>query len=117
MSHTSHSQKIDQNLHPIPVPMKPVSMFGINLMKLKESPGYNYVITATDYFTKYVEMGCIKQKSAIEVITWIYNNIFCRYGVCDIHVTDNGTEFVNVISKELYRRTGVTHHLTSPFHP
>ena len=116
-SYTSCLQKIDQNLHPVPIPMKPVSMFGINIMKLKESQGYNYIITAIDYFTKYVEMGCIKQKSAIEVTTWIYDNIFCRYGVCDIHITNNGTEFVNTISKELYSRTGVTHHLTSPFHP
>ena len=90
-------------------------MFGIDLIKLKESEGYNHVIT--DYFTKYVEMGCIKQKSAIEVTTWIYENIFCRTCICDIHITDNGTEFVSAISKELYNRTGVTYHLTSPFHP
>ena len=115
--YTSHLQKIYQHLHPIPIPMKPVSMFGIDLMKLKESQGYNYAITAIDYFTKYMEMGCIKQKSATEVTTWIYNNIFCRYGVCNIHITGNGTEFVNAISKELYSRTGVTHCLTSLFHP
>ena len=117
-SHMSRLQKIDQNLHPIPIPIKPVSMFSIDLMKLKELEGYNYdVITVIDYFTKYVEMGCIKQKSAVEVTTWIYKNIFCRYSVCDIHITDNGTEIVNAISKELYNRTGVTHCLTSPFHP
>ena len=116
-SHTSRLQKIDQNLHPIPIPIKPVLMFSIDLLKLKELEGYNYVITVIDYFMKYVEMGCFEQKSAIEVTTWIYDNIFCRYGVCDIHITDNRTEFVNAISKELYKRTGITHRLTSSFHP
>ena len=66
-------------------------------MKLKEYKGYNYVIMAVDYFTKYVKMGCLKQKCAKEVTKWIFDNIFCQYRVCDVHITDNGTEFVNHI--------------------
>ena len=86
-------------------------------MMLKEYKGYNYVITVVDYFTKYVEMGCLKQKCAKEVTKWIFDNIFCQYRVCDVHITDKGTEFVNHIAKELYDRTGCSHYITTSYHP
>ena len=86
-------------------------------MKLKEYKGYNYVIMAIDYFTKYVEMGCLKQKCAKEVTKWIFHNIFCQHGVCDVHITDNGTEFINHIAKDLYDRTGSSLCITTPYHP
>ena len=59
----------------------------------------------------------LKDKSAKSIAIWIYENIFCHYGVTDIHITDNGTEFVNKISKELYARCNVAHRITSPYHP
>ena len=97
--------------------MKPMAQVGIDFMKLKPSKGYNYVITAIDNFTKYIEMGTLKNKSALSVATWIFDNIFCCYGVMDIHITNNGTEFVNQISKELYSRCYVAHRITLPYHP
>ena len=52
---------------------------GIDLMKMKETPdGYNYVISAIDYFTKYAELGALKDKATVTVGKWIYKNIFCR---------------------------------------
>ena len=42
-------------------------MVGIDLMQLKPYKGYHYVISAVDYFTKYVKMGVLKTKSAEEV--------------------------------------------------
>ena len=33
----------------------------------------------------------------------------------NIHITNNSTEFVNQISKELYSRCNVTHCITSPY--
>ena len=56
--------------------MKPMAQVGIDLMKLKPSKGYNYVITAIDYFTKYIEMASLEDKSALSVATWIFDNIF-----------------------------------------
>ena len=62
-------------------------------------------------------MGVLKDKSAESIAIWIYENIFCHYGVTDIHITDNDTEFMNKISKELYARCNVAHRITSPYHP
>ena len=35
----------------------------------------------------------------------------------DIHITDKGMDFVNKVARYLYEKTGVTHHITSPYHP
>ena len=40
-----------------------------------------------------------------------------RYGVTDIFINDKGSEFVNLIAEDLYERTGVEQHITSPYHP
>ena len=45
---TTKLQKVNEELHNIPIPMKPMAQVGIDLMKLKPSKGYNYVITAID---------------------------------------------------------------------
>ena len=92
-------------------------MVGIDLMQLKPYKGYHYIISAIDYFTKYTKMGALKTKSAEEVTTWIFNNLLCRYGIIDVHITDNGTEFVNKIAQQLYKRTGCVQCITSPCHP
>ena len=91
-------------LHPISIPTKIFSQVGIDLMSLTESKGfdedgrYKYLISAQCYFSKYVEVGTLKTKKAEEVSKWIYNQIICRYGVTDIHITDNGSEFAKTIS-------------------
>ena len=53
-------------MHPIAVLMKVMSQIDINLMHLgKTNKGYNFVITAIDYFSKYCELGALKNKEAI----------------------------------------------------
>ena len=86
------------------------------VLSIFETVPPNYVITAIDYFTKYVKMGILKDKSALSVATWIFDKIFNCYCMTDIHITDNGMEFVNQISKELYSRCDVVHHITSSYH-
>ena len=115
--------KINTVLHNVPVPVKVMSQVGIDLMCLKETDGfkdkrgYKYIITEECYFTKYVELGELKTKTGLEVATWIYDNIFCHYGITDIHISDRGKEFTNTLAKELFKRCGVCHHITTPYHP
>ena len=72
-------QKTSTLMHPVPVLIKVMSQVGIDLMKMKETPdGYNYVISAIDYFTKFAELGALKDNATLTVGKWIYKNIFCR---------------------------------------
>ena len=82
-----------------------------------EDGRYKYLVSAQYYFSKFIELGALKTKKAEEVAKWIYNNIICRYSMTDIHIMDNGLEFANNFSKEMYKKLGVNLRLTTPYHP
>ena len=51
---------------------------GVDLIgPLKEYEGKQYIATAVDYFTKFVEAKAISNKTAEEVGTFIYE-LFCQ---------------------------------------
>ena len=115
--------KMHVELHPISILTKIFSQVGIDLMSLPESEGfdedagYKYVISAQCYFSKFVELDALKMKRAEDVSKWIYDNIICRYAVPDMHITDNGSEFANRLSKDMYKKLGLNLRLTTPYHP
>ncbi len=41
----------------------------------------------------------------------------CRYGCPEVLITDQGREFVNEVSQELYTITQTEHRITSAYHP
>ena len=40
-----------------------------------------------------------------------------RMGLPQIITSDQGGEFVNNLNRELMQHLGITHHLTTPYHP
>ena len=82
---------------------KPVSpkvwyLVGMDLIGLFKptAMGYQFVLTMTDYFSKYVEAVPIKDKSALSVTKGIYE-VYCRQGAPVHIITDQGREFVNQV--------------------
>ena len=61
-------QKSSLELHNTLIPPKVMSQIGIDLMKLCETEGYKdksgfqYIITAQCYFTKYFEFGALRPR-------------------------------------------------------
>ena len=105
-------------LQPIPVEPKPFHRLGVDLVgPLPETKeGYKYFITAIDAYTKWVESEPLKTKSAEEVAKFLYQ-VICRHGCFDIQLNDQGREFVNKVSEELHRLTGVHQKMTTAYHP
>ena len=66
--------------------------------------GYQFFLTMTDYFSKYVEAVSIKDKSAVLVARGIYE-IYCRQGAPVHIINDQGKEFVNQIA--IYRAISI----------
>ena len=63
---------------------------GIDLVgPLRECNGYKYLVTAVDYFLKYVEAKPITEKTGEQIGLFIYQ-LFCRYGVMQVVISDNG---------------------------
>ena len=68
-------QKASGSLHPIPVPPKIWSQVGMDLIgPMPETPqGNKYIVTLTDYFSKWAEAAPLKDKSALGVAKFIFS--------------------------------------------
>ena len=71
-------QKTPGSLRPIPVPSKLWSQVGMDLIGPlpKTSRGNQYIVTLTDYFTKWAEAAPLPDKSAVGVARFIYSVSF-----------------------------------------
>lgn len=52
-----------------------------------------FLIVAIDYFSKWVEVISLAKIDENYVIRFLWRNIYCRFGVPRILVSDNGTQF------------------------
>ena len=86
-------------LQSIPVSPKVWYLVGMDLIGpfKPTAMGHQFVLTMTDYFSKYVEAVPIKDKSAVSVARGIYE-IYCRQGAPVHIITDQGKEFVNQVA-------------------
>ena len=78
--------------------------------------GNAYIITCTDFFTKWPEAAAIKDKSADCVAKFLFD-VICRHGSPAIIQSDQGREFVNSINQNLFQLTGVEHKMSAAYHP
>jgi hypothetical protein len=86
-------------------------------MTLPEIDGFKYIVVGIDYFSKWSEARPIKDKSAVTVARFLYDEIICRHGCPKIQISDQGREFVNNLNDELFRLTGTEQRITSAYHP
>ena len=108
--------KTNSELQSIPVPVDVMKQVGVNLCTLPEVDGYHYLIVCIDYFSKWSEAKPIKDKTAPTIAQFVYE-MMCRHGCFAIQINDQGREFVNEVSDELRRLTGVVQRITSAYHP
>ena len=101
------------------VPIVPVVMrkVGIDLIgPLEEVCGQKYIVTAVDYFTKWVEAEPLPDKTAEAVADFILG-LVCRYGAFEVMVSDQGREFNSAISDQVYKVAGIKHVRAAAYHP
>ena len=79
---------------------KPWYLVGIDLIEAPTTSkkGNKYLLTQTDYFTKYVEAVPLPDKSAYSVAKALYST-FCRHGAPVHVISDQGREFVNQVNQ------------------
>ena len=76
-----------------------------------------YILAMTDACTKYVELVALPDKEALTVTSAIFSRWICRYGLPLELITDQGREFANKMSDELYSLMKMRHQTTSARHP
>jgi hypothetical protein len=67
--------------------------------------------------TRYVEIIPIKFKNELAIAKELVEKIYCRHGAPAILISDNGTEFVNVLMKQICVLLNIGRISTVPYHP
>ena len=82
----------------------------INLPRKKT--GERYIITATDYVTRWAEAQAVKDCTADTAAHFIFEHILTRFGCPNILMSDRGTHFVNETIESLMEEFQI-HHMKS----
>ncbi|GLJ17131.1 hypothetical protein SUGI_0296430 [Cryptomeria japonica] len=107
-----------QELQPLASPW-PFCQRGLDLIgKIHplSSNGHKFIITATEYFTKWIEAVPLTQVTGKQIATFILNYIICRYGILVSIITDNGCPFKNQDVCELCDHFHISHHFSTPYY-
>jgi hypothetical protein len=86
------------------------SQWGIDVVgpiNPRSSKGRMYILTATDYFTKWPETMTLKKDDFEELIKFLKDNILSRFGVLDKFITDNGLIFIGSNFTEFFGEYGI----------
>nr|GEU99138.1 reverse transcriptase domain-containing protein [Tanacetum cinerariifolium] len=80
------------------------------------SRGNKYILVAVDYFSKWVEAKALPTNDA-RVVCKFLKSLFARFGAPRAIISDRGTHFFNDQFEKVMRKYGVTHHLSTAYHP
>ncbi|XP_050918670.1 uncharacterized protein LOC127136116 [Lathyrus oleraceus] len=76
-----------------------------------------YILVAVDYVSKWVEAIASPKADSKNVIRFLKKNIFSRFGVPRVLVSDEGSHFCNTPLEKVLEHYGVKHKVTTPYHP
>ncbi|KAL3678283.1 hypothetical protein R1sor_021239 [Riccia sorocarpa] len=79
--------------------------------------GRRYIITATDYTTKWIEAECYRTNDKKVTAKFIYENIITRFGVPLEFVSDQGGHFLNGVMEELTTHYQIKHRFSTAYYP
>eukprot|EP00253_Pinus_taeda_P008569 PITA_08569 len=76
-----------------------------------------YILVCTDYMTKWVEAKALIRANEKSILTFLFEEIFVRFGVLRELVTDGGLAFNSHGFKDTLYKYHVNHKMTTPYHP
>ncbi|GJU41073.1 reverse transcriptase domain-containing protein [Tanacetum coccineum] len=92
-------------------------VWGIDFMgPFPQSRGNKYILVAVDYVSKWVEAQALPTNDARVVVKFL-RSLFARFGVPKALISDRGTHFCNSQLEKALQRYGVTHKLSTAYHP
>nr|GFA17159.1 hypothetical protein [Tanacetum cinerariifolium] len=90
---------------------------GIDFMgPFPSSRGNKYILVAVDYLSKLVVAKALPTNEA-RVVCKFLKSLFARFGAPRAIISDRGTHFCNAQFEKVMRKYGVTHRLSTAYHP
>src|SRR6266498_5546173 len=110
--------KANNILHPIK-PKAPFQRIRIDIVGplTITKKGNRYIVTAMDYFTKWLIAKAIKEAIAKTVSKIIYEKIICEHGCPQVLQSDRKTYFINRVIQDLSEKFRIKYRLSTPYHP
>ena len=81
----------------------------------KSFTGHAYILAATNYFSKWVEVVPLKEVNKENVVNFIQSNIIYRYGVQRYIIIENVKPFYNKLMINLCERFSFKQHNSSMY--
>ena len=72
---------------------------------------------AIDYVSKWVEVVATPKNDAKAIVKFLKMNIFSRFGVPRVLISDGGSHFCNIQLQKVLGHYNVAHKVASPYHP
>ncbi|GJT52020.1 reverse transcriptase domain-containing protein, partial [Tanacetum coccineum] len=92
-------------------------VWGIDYMgPFSSSRGNMYILVAVDYLSKWVEAKALPTNDARVVFKFL-KSLFARFGTPRAIISDRCTYFCNDQFAKVMLKYGVTHHLSTAYHP
>nr|GEV35119.1 reverse transcriptase domain-containing protein [Tanacetum cinerariifolium] len=92
-------------------------VWGIEFMgPFPSSKGNKYILVAIDYLSKWVEAKALPTNDARVVVKFL-KSLFSRFGTPKAIISDRGTQFCNEQFSRVMAKYGVTHLLSTTYHP
>ena len=76
-----------------------------------------YIITITDYFTRWAEAIPVADLKSSTWLKVVRNEVFCRHGVTKRLLTDQGGNFTSLLAQCFYQIVGVKKLTSTGYHP
>ena len=74
-------------------------------------------MVAIDYVSKWVEVVATPKNDAKAIVKFLKMNIFSRFGVPRVLISDGGSHFCNIQLQKVLGHYNVAHKVASPYHP
>ncbi|GKB52252.1 reverse transcriptase domain-containing protein [Tanacetum coccineum] len=92
-------------------------IWGIDFMgPFPSSRGNKYILMAVDYLSKWVEAKALPTNAA-RVVCKFLKSLFTRFGTPSAIISNRGTHFCNDQFAKVMLKYGVTHRLSTAYHP
>ncbi|MCH80682.1 protein NYNRIN-like [Trifolium medium] len=100
------------------VEVEPFDVWGIDFMGPFPSSHSNlHILVCVDYVTKWVEATACQANDAATVVRFLKKNVFTRFGVPRVLISDGGKHFINNHLANLLKKYNVKHKVATPYHP